>query len=139
MSILTPGVNGKEIPKDYNTIFVHEGTDEVRAKLEAFIAKKIGEDLVVHYPNRQWGVEVDVPGQMVTILCPSVSLTKGYHIHMRKHTIHGLQERARTAAGEILERHNLSRARVFDPTILESLKRDSKDDVIATDSKAERY
>jgi len=137
--ILLPGINGREITADYNKIYLHEGTDERRAKLEMFIAKRIGERVARAYPNRQWMIDVDLPNQMVCVQCPSVSLTKGYHLHFRNRTIHDLQLAAVKAAGEILERHNVSRSNVFNPDILETLPRDLRDDVIGPDSKAERF
>jgi hypothetical protein len=137
--ILLPGVNGREITDDCNVIYAHEGYDKGRAKLEMYIAKKIGEHMVKHFPNRQWGVEVDVENGVLVLLCPSLSKTKGYHIHLGSYTIHDLQARCVKAAGEILERHNVSRSKLFDPDTLEALVRDVKDNVIAVDAAPERY
>lgn len=133
--IITPGMNGREITADYNEIYAHEDTDQAKAKMEMWIAKAIGERLVKHYPNRQWGVEVDVVGRIIIVSCPSVSKTKGYFIHMKRRTLHELQERAIQAAGEILERHGVARGRLFNPDVLETLKFDIKDDAITPDSK----
>src|SRR6185503_6850878 len=137
--ILVPGLNGREITADYNKIFLHEGTSERRAKLEMFIAKRLGERVAATYPNRQWSVEVDLDNQMVVLMCPSVSTTKGYHLHFRTRTIHDMQAAAVKAAGEILERHNISRSNPFNPEVLETLPRDLRDNVIAVDAKPERY
>lgn len=137
--ILLPGINGREITKDYNTIYLHEGTDERRAKLEMFIAKRVGEKVAATYPNRQWMIDVDLPNQMICVQCPSVSMTKGYHLHFNRRTLHDLQLAAVKAAGEILERHNVSRARVFDQDILETLPRDLRDNVIAPDAAPEHF
>lgn len=137
--VIVPGLNGREITADYNKIFIHEGTDERRAKLEMFIAKRVGERVAAKYPNRQWSVEVDLDNQMVVLMCPSVSTQKGYHLHFRNRTIHEMQLAAEKAAGEILERHNISRSNVFNPDILETLPRDLRDNVIAPDAKPERY
>ena len=131
------GKFGREITGDYNEINILE-TDEMKiAKLEMWIAKNIGDTLIRCYPNREWGVRVDIAGQMVIITCDSVSTEKGYHISLVGRNIHDLQERAKMAAGEILERHGLSRSRGFDETIFETLPRDFRDNVIADDSKAE--
>lgn len=138
MSVLTPGVNGREIAKDYNEIHIHEDENERLAKLEMFIAKRIGEELVKHYPDRQWGVHVDLRG-IICIMCPSVSLERGYHLHINGDMIHQLQIRAVKAAGEILERHNVSRNRVVDPMTIEELPRDMRDNVIAPDAAPEKY
>lgn len=137
--ILLPGVNGREIKDDCNKIYQHEDFDERRAKLEMYIAKQIGEYMVKHYPGRQWGVEVDVTCGVLVLLCPSLSREKGYHIHLRQYTIHDLQQRCAHAAGEILERHNVSRSKLFDPDTLETLRRDVRDNVIAVDAAPEKY
>jgi hypothetical protein len=118
-------LGGREITKDFNEIHFHEDDDQARAKLEMWIAKQIGDMLVTHYPNRQWGVEVDTVGQMVIIMCPSLSLTKGYHLAMKNDTIQALVERCKHAAGEILERYGISRSRVFNPDVLETLDRNA--------------
>jgi len=138
--ILLPGVNGREIKDDCNVIYAHEDYDESKAKLEMYIAKKIGEHMVQHYPGRQWGVEVDVTCGVLVLLCPSLSRTKGYHIHLGQYTIHDLQQRCVKAAGEILERHNVTRTRrLIDPDTLEALPRDIRDNVIAADAAPEHY
>jgi len=139
--ILLPGVNGREIKDDCNQIYQHEDFDERKAKLEMYVAKQIGEHLVKNLPNRQWGIEVDVSCGVLVLLCPSVSRTKGFHIHLGQYTIHDLQARCLRAANEILERHSLSRSRHFDPDILETLPRDVRDNVVAnaTDTAPQRY
>lgn len=131
------GKFGREVTDDFNEISIFELGTVKRAKLEMWIAKNIGTVLVKHYPNRQWGVRVDLQGQMIIVTCDSVSLTKGYHIHMLNRTIGELSNRAIKAAGEILERHGLTRTRSFDADILETLKRDFQDEVVANDSDAE--
>lgn len=116
--LVTPAASGKfgrEITADYNEINVLELESVKRAKLEMWIAKNIGDTLVQHYPNREWGVRVDLTGGMVIITCDSIDLERGYHISMVARTIGDLQQRAKMAAGEILERHGVSRDRKFDP------------------------
>lgn len=138
-SIILPngdGRFGREITADYNEINILETDDVKFGKVEMWIAKKIGTELIKHYPNRQWGVKVDAPAQMLIISCNSVSYEKGYHISMHLRNIDELQRRAVKAAGEILERHDLSRARRFDADILETLPRDHKDNVIVADGSA---
>ena len=127
---------GREVTDDHNEISIFELSHVKRAKLEMWIAKNIGTTLVKHYPNREWGVRVDIEGQMVIISCDSISLKKGYHLHMANRNLHELCTRAKEAAGEILERHGISRSRKFDADILETLKRDWEDEVIANDSDA---
>jgi hypothetical protein len=89
------------------------------------------------YNQREWKVIVDIPGQMLIIACDSVSNEKGYHISMVGRNVEELQRRAIMAAGEILERHNVSRSRDFNADNLEDLPRDSMDNVIAPDAAPE--
>lgn len=115
-------LNTREITADYNEINIFEDDDKKQAKLEMWICKQIGDTLVRTYPNRQWGVEVDIPGQMVIIMCPSLSLEKGYHISMMgDRTINDLQQRAIRAGGEILERYGISRDRRFNHDVIDSM------------------
>ena len=116
-------LGGREIPEDYNKIFYHEDTDARISKLEMWT-----------YPTRQWGVEVIIPGQMIVLTCPSLSLTHGYHLPMNDDNIAKLCERAVIACGEILERHGISRDRKFNPDKLETLLRDPLGDVITPDA-----
>jgi len=127
---------GRDITDDYNEISIFELSGVKRAKLEMWIAKNIGTALVKYYPNREWGVRVDVEGRMVIITCDSISLKKGYHIHMADRNLNELCARSVQAAGEILERHGISRNKAFDADILETLKRDWDGEVVANDSDA---
>lgn len=128
---------GQDVKGDFNGINYLETDSVRRAETEMRIAKTIGTTLVQVYPNRQWGVAVDTTGGIVTVTCPSVSLVKGYIIHMADRTVHQLTERAKMAAGEILERYALSRARKFDDDIIETLDRDFRDEAIGPDSAPE--
>ena len=130
------GKFGREIATDYNEINLQETNEAKQAKLEMWIAKRIGDDLIKHFKGREWGVRVDIAGQVIIITCDSLSCEKGFHIHMAGRNIHDLQLKARSAAGEILERHGVSTGRKADPELFESLNRDLRDNVIATDSKA---
>jgi hypothetical protein len=122
---------------DFNEINPEDSQDERKAKLEQWIAMQIGKKLMRAYNQRQWKVIVDIPGQMLIIACDSISSEKGYHISMVGRTIDELQRRAIMAAGEILERHNVSRSQNFDPDTLEDLPRDALDNVIASDAAPE--
>jgi hypothetical protein len=128
---------GKEIVDDYNEIHMMELESVKVAKLESWMAKGVGETLMGVYPNRQWGVRVDLEGQMICVTCPSVSNEKGYYISMVGRSLHDLQEEAKRAAGEILERYNLSRERKFNPDVFETLDRDLSDEVISSDAAPE--
>lgn len=122
---------------DFNEIDMMEAESSKIAKMEMWIAKALGTKLVATYPNRQWGVQVDVKGGMAIITCPSLSTERGYYLHLRNDTLDALSARAVTAAGEILERFGLSRARRFDSDILETLDRNMKDEVISVDAMPE--
>ncbi len=125
-------IGGREITADYNEINIYANDDVNQAKLEMWIAKQIGDVLVKNYPNRQWGVDVDIPGQMVVVMCPSLCMDKGYHISMMgDRTVHDLQMRAILAGGEILERYGISRGRIFNPDTIEGMERYFTGEVIS--------
>ena len=122
---------------DYNEIDVADNVDERKAKLEQWMAMRVGSELMKHYNQREWKVMVDLEGELLIIACDSICNFKGYHIKMHKRTIGELIERAIMAGGEILERHNVSRNKHFNPDHLETLARDAHDSVIAVDSAPE--
>lgn len=131
--IFIPNLKGKEPEKDYNTVYVHDSHTVKAAKLETWIAKKLGTHLMEKFPQREWGVRVDVKGKIVIIVCESVSITRGYHIKMAGKNMHNLCEAAADAAAEILERHGITRNRRFNADITEALERDLKGDMIGGD------
>jgi hypothetical protein len=147
MSVLAPSQRIHLLPstkrgpdtvwKDYNEIQPGDTMDERKAKLEQWIGMRIGKLLMEHYNQREWKVMVDVENQMLIIGCDSICNFKGYHLHMNKYTMEELERRAIEAAGEILERHNVSRSKRFNPDHLETLARDAQDSVIAVDSAPE--
>lgn len=124
---------------DYNEINPGDSASERQAKMEQWIAKRLGTKLMEHYNQREWKVMVDLTGQMVIIACDSICNYKGYHIKMYRKTISELEEAAVMAGGEILERHNVARDRKFDPAELDRLKRDKRDSVIAPDAVPEPH
>lgn len=133
-AVLIGAVKGRQPVEDFNEVNLLELDSVKQAKLEYFIAKRIGEELCRVYPKREWYVEVDTRNEMVIIMCHSVSAQRGYYLSMKRDPIQELQRRAVRAAGEILERHGLSRSREFNPDVVETLKRDVKDNVITQDS-----
>lgn len=147
MTVLAPSQRLQLLPEtkrgpdtvwhDYNEIEVTDTQDERKAKLEQWIAMRIGTVLMQHYNQREWKVMVDLEGQLLIVACDSICNFKGYHIKMYQRTIQELIDKSVMAAGEILERHNVSRNRKFNPDDLESLTRDGHDSVIATDSAPE--
>jgi hypothetical protein len=131
------GQRGDSIGKDYNEIRPEDSADERAAKLEAWIAKRVGEHIAGKLPDREWKIVVDLKNQMLIVACDSISNNKGWHIKMAGRTIHDLQVKGLYAASEILERHNLARTKRFDADVIETLERDAKDDVITPDSDPE--
>ena len=129
--------DGSIITGNFNTIEVVDDDHAKVAQEQMRIASAIGARLIRAYNNRQWKVIVDIKGGMLIIGCDSLSNNKGYHIHMKGRLLDDLEDAAIRAAGEILERHNLSRLKLFNPDIIEDLPRDLKDDVISIDSASE--
>lgn len=129
--------DGSGITGNFNEIEIVDADHEQVAKEQMRIASAIGARLVAAYNNRQWKVVVDIKNGMLIIGCDSVSNLKGYHIHMKGRTLHELQERSVQVAGEILERHAITRSKLFNPDNLEGLIRDQFDNVITPDSAAE--
>lgn len=121
---------GRASVVDFNSVNPGDSHSQQFAKMEAWIAKQIGEALVTCYPGRQWWVDVDGRNGIVVIACPSVSMTKGYHIHCNKTDTVPLIRRAVNAAGEILERYGQSRARNIDAVALEEAPRGVRDELI---------
>ncbi len=139
LQIALPNKRGRfsrEIAEDYNEVNLLETPEAQRAKVEMWIAKNIGDALIKVYPNREWGIRVNIEGAMVILTCDSLSAEKGYHIHMTGRTIHQLQSKSVNAAGEILERHGITRNKHIDEDIFETLTRDISDNVVTEDSNA---
>lgn len=134
------GEKGKDPIKDFNGALPEQSHEAKAAQLEYWLARQIGTDLMTKYKNRQWHVDVDARNKMIVIGAPSLSKVFGYHLHMRPgETIPQLIVRCRRAAGEILERYNVTRARNTDPLIIEEgLTRDARDNVISSDARPDR-
>lgn len=129
------GEKGKESITDFNGAQAGESHEKQAVWLEFWMAKQIGTDLVKHYPNRQWHVDVDSRNQTIIISCPSLSKKEGYRLNMRRDTVADLLPRCRNAAGAILERFNVTRGRIIDPYTFENMPRDVRDDVVNPDRK----
>lgn len=128
------GEKGNKPFTDYNVAVPEQSHDKKVAAVEFWIAKKIGEDLMHTYPNRQWHVDVDTRNETIVISCPSLSKRMGYRLNMKKETIAQLLPRCRRAGGEILERYGVTRGRIIDPYDIEQMPRDLRDDVISKDA-----
>lgn len=129
------GEKGKSQILDHNGMRPGDSHEESAMRVEFWMAKQIGTDLVKHYPNRQWHVDVDTRNQTIIISCPSLSKREGYRLHIKRDTIAELLPRCRHAAGAILERFNVTRGRIVDPYSFEDMPRDVRDDVIHRDRK----
>ncbi len=129
--------DGSIITGNFNKIQLENSENEFVAMEEMRMAKAISARLVKAYNNRQWKIMVDIKNGMLIIACDSISNNKGYHIHMKGVLLHDLEEKAIRAAGEILERHGLSRLVGFNPDTYEDLPRDLEDNVIGPDSAPE--
>lgn len=126
--------------KDYNTPQNMGEETNKYAKAEYWqYAKPIGEKLAQIYPGREWSVQVDLDGGIIIIKCPSLSLDRGFILKIPGQTIKTLTHKAVFAAGEILERFNVSRNRKFDSDILEALPRDFRDEAISSDAIPESF
>lgn len=128
------GEKGKDPIADFNAPQKGESHEEKAVRLEFWIAKQIGTDLVNTYKNRQWTVDVDSRNGVIVISCPSLSKRMGYRLHMRRDTVAELLPRCRRAAGEIMERFGVSRSRLIDPYSMETFARDVRDDAISPDA-----
>jgi len=129
------GEKGKDPLTDFNAPQTGESHEEKAVRLEFWMAKQIGTDLVRVYPGRQWHVDVDSRNRVIVISCPSLSKREGYRLHMKRDTIAELLPRCRRAAGAILERFNVTRSRIIDPYTFEGMTRDARDDVVCEDRK----
>lgn len=125
---------GQDPLVDFNEAQSGESHEEQAARVEFWISKQIGTDLVRTYPGRQWLVDTDSRNQVIVISCPSLSKRMGYRIKMKRDTVADLIPRCRRAAGEILERFGVSRGKIIDPSTLDSFDRDVRDDAIAKDA-----
>ena len=118
---------------DFNAPKPVESHEEKAAAVEFWIAKRIGEDLVAAFPGRQWNVNVDTRNAIIIICMPTLSKREGYHLHMTRDNIAQLLPRCRRAAGEILERFQMSRSKIIDPYDIDQLPRDVRDDAVTSD------
>jgi hypothetical protein len=134
------GEKGKDPITNFNAPDPEASHETKAVQLEYWLAKHIGEDLCRIYKNRQWGVDVDSRNKIIVLTAPSLSKVYGYHLHIRDgETVTQLVERCRRAAGEILERYGVTRARDTDPLIIEEgLPRDRRDNVISSDARPDR-
>lgn len=122
---------------DDNEITQFDNAGTRLEKAESWIARNIGNALEKAYPDRDWRITVDAINGIVMIQAPLIEAEKGYFMHMKNKTIHDLERQAVKAAGEVLERFNLTRNKRWNPEHLEDLTRDARGNAIGPDSNAE--
>lgn len=133
--VYIPGeTKGRAPIVDYNQLYITDSEDNNVAKIEYWMAKEIGTKLMAEYPDRQWAADVDARSEVVVIMCPSLSTRRGYHLHIRGLTLKQIQIKAVRAAGQILERFGISRARKVDPNQFDHLPQTVRDEVISKDA-----
>ncbi len=136
--VYIPGeTKGRRSITDFNEIQVG-GLEQEAMRVEFWIAKQIGADLMRKFPNREWCVDVDAKNQVIVISCPSLSKRMGYRLHMKRDTVADLIPRCRHVAAEILERFGVSRGRIIDPGTFETFDRNVYDDCIAGDAQTDK-
>lgn len=124
--------NRHEVEADYNELHLFDGVDRNLARVELWIAKKLGEELLRHYPGRNWTVTVSAEGGYVTVQCDEVSHQKGYYLSLDR-SLDELTSMMMRVGGEILERGGLPRRRIVTPDEIEEVPRDFRDEVIGLD------
>jgi len=130
---------GQDVEKDYNEINFLETPDRKIAKMEYGLARHIGDHLAKCYPKREWAVYVDLPGGIIRIGCDSLSWTRGHVIHLGDKSPSDLKRAAAMAAGEILERFNISRSKKFDEAELDAIARDIRDEAVSPDAVPDKH
>lgn len=88
------------------------------------LAKRMSETLQRHYPGHSWGVHVDSAQGVASIKNFRLSGNWGFVLHLKQFSASEYEKRVVMAAGELLERYNLSRGG-FRRRELESLKMDA--------------
>lgn len=85
--------------------------DDVRKTARGRSARNaVGRALGRAYPTVPWLVDANVDGGVLNISCPAISRKWGMVLHLTR-TNEDLARRAVLAAGELLERWNVSRTR----------------------------
>lgn len=122
---------GREFAKDYNTIDLAETPEVNLARIESWVAKRLGTKLTKLFPNRDWWVKVDMKGGIVIVGCPDVSPIHGYHIKLTR-SINEIEGMLKGVGGEILERERLTRGKTTEE-LVEAAARDFRDVVVGLD------
>lgn len=119
------------ILSDFNKPVVADASQSRFAFADMALAKSIGEALLGAYPNRAWTIHADSEQGVVDVMLADATTRYGYTIHLKAKTLFELQREAVYGGGEILERFNLSRERVFNRDAVDELKRNVLGEAVA--------
>lgn len=86
-----------------------EGDDAQQALRDIELAKELSGVLQKHYPGHLWAVNVDGAQGVATIKNFKLSGDWGFLLHLNLFSASEYERRIVMAAGELLERYNLSR------------------------------
>ena len=117
---------------DFIVIDLTDNDNVRKAKLEMWVAQRLGSELLRIYPKRNWRITVDTEAGIAVVQEPDISQTKGYVLSLDR-SLADLEQQMMRVGGEILERARLSRDTVFDPERLERVLRDFRDEVVSPD------
>ena len=118
--------------KDFNTLDLVDTSDIHIAQVEQWIGRSLCQELVKHYPNRNWAAAVDTQGGIVAIMETDISTEKGYVISLKR-SMDEIRGMMMKVGGEILERAGLPTGKKFNPDLIEELPRTPRGQAIAPD------
>ena len=111
------------------TIEIATDTTYHNAMWQVDIENRIGLILSKIYPNRQWYIDAMPDQGVLVVKCATISMDYGMTIHLT-HNMIEVEKRAKAAAGELLERFELSRRRNASGVDDLDLKRDIRGQVL---------
>ena len=108
-------------------IQIYDDHDLQAAAKQRSVRNAIGTALARHYPRHPWHVSVSGDSSVAQITCPGITTRYGMILHCTRDTL-DIERRAVRMAGELLERHRVSR----EVAEFDHLKRDARGDAIAS-------
>ena len=133
--ILIPGhAKAERGVTDHNAIeLTHADTDEIKqAKVEMWVASRLGTKLTQLYPHTNWNVNVDINGGVVIVSNPDVSPKRGFHISLER-SMNEIDDMLYKVGGEILERGRMARKGLTEDQV-EDRMRNMRNEVIDLDN-----
>jgi hypothetical protein len=94
-----------------NLLLMGDENPENNTNVAKEITMMVGKALIAAYPGRNWVVDPNIPGGIVTVYLAPLTGSYGFVIHLSKLN-HDLEKTVVWAGGEILERFGLNRNRV---------------------------